>query len=73
MSHLFAYLDLASGSMIIQGAIAGIVAVPILFRNQIRRLLGRSTPTEDTIEDVTDPIADASEVMPTDGTGTPRP
>jgi hypothetical protein len=39
--HLFAYLDLASGSMIIQAAIAGLVAVPILLRGQIRRLLAR--------------------------------
>ena len=46
--HLFAYLDLASGSMIIQAAIAGVVAVPILLRNQIRRLLGRGKPTETT-------------------------
>jgi hypothetical protein len=45
--HLFAYLDLASGSMIIQAAIAGIVAVPILFRNQIRRLLGRTKPADE--------------------------
>lgn len=45
--HLFAYLDLASGSMIIQAAIAGVVAVPILLRNQIRRLLGRGTSTTD--------------------------
>ncbi len=49
--HLFAYLDLASGSMIIQAAIAGVVAVPILLRNQIRRLLGRGKPTETTFED----------------------
>lgn len=44
--HLFAYLDLASGSMIIQAAIAGVVAVPILFRNQLRRLLRRDRPSD---------------------------
>ena len=48
MPHLFAYLDLASGSTMIQAAIAGIVAAPILLRNQIRRLLGRSRPTDDS-------------------------
>lgn len=49
--HLFAYLDLASGSTIIQAAIAGVVAVPILLRNQIRRLLGRGKPTETPFEE----------------------
>lgn len=51
LPHLFAYLDLASGSMIIQAAIAGVVAVPILLRNQIRRLLGRGTSSERTLTD----------------------
>lgn len=73
MPHLFAYLDLASGSMIIQGAIAGIVAVPILFRNQIRRLLGRSKPTDDVIEEATTSATDPSDGMPTDLPGAPRP
>jgi hypothetical protein len=48
MPHLFAYLDLASGSMIIQAAIAGVVAVPILLRSRIRRLLGRGQGTDET-------------------------
>ncbi len=30
LPHVFAYLDLASGSMIVQAAIAGIVVVPVL-------------------------------------------
>ncbi|MET0773380.1 MAG: hypothetical protein ABWZ82_09875 [Candidatus Limnocylindrales bacterium] len=51
LPHLFAYLDLASGSMIIQAAIAGVVAVPILFRNQIRRLLGRGKSSDPTLAD----------------------
>ena len=51
LPHLFAYLDLASGSMIIQAAIAGMVAVPILFRNQIRRLLGRGKSSDPTLAD----------------------
>ena len=51
LPHLFAYLDLASGSMIIQAAIAGVVAVPILFRNQIRRLLGRDKSSDPSLMD----------------------
>ena len=51
LPHLFAYLDLASGSMIVQAAIAGVVAVPILFRNQIRRLLGRGRSTDEVLTD----------------------
>jgi hypothetical protein len=51
LPHLFAYLDLASGSMIIQAAIAGVVAVPILLRNQIRRFLGRGKSTDTILED----------------------
>jgi hypothetical protein len=44
--HVFAYLDLASGSMIVQAVIAGIVVVPVLMRNKIRALFGRSKSTE---------------------------
>jgi hypothetical protein len=51
LPHLFAYLDLASGSMIIQAAIAGVVAVPILLRNQIRRLFGRGGSSDPTLTD----------------------
>jgi hypothetical protein len=47
LPHVFAYLDLASGSMIVQAAIAGIVVVPVLMRNKIRSLLGRNKPTDD--------------------------
>jgi hypothetical protein len=39
--------------MIIQAAIAGLVAVPILFRNQIRRFLGRGRTTDETLADET--------------------
>ena len=48
LPHVFAYLDLASGSMIVQAAIAGIVVVPVLMRNKIRSLLGRKKSTDDT-------------------------
>lgn len=40
MEFVFAYIDPGSGSLIIQAVIAGLVAVPVLFRNQIRRLAG---------------------------------
>jgi len=49
LPHVFAYLDLASGSMIVQAAIAGIVVVPVMFRNKIRTLLGRNKSTDDTM------------------------
>ncbi len=35
MHPVLAYLDLASGSMIVQAAIAGIVVVPVLLRHKI--------------------------------------
>lgn len=35
MEFVFAYLDAASGSMIIQAVIAALVAGPILLRNKI--------------------------------------
>lgn len=35
MDLVFAYLDPGSGSLIIQALIAGIVAIPVLFRNRI--------------------------------------
>ncbi|MDQ3552990.1 MAG: hypothetical protein M3395_01060 [Chloroflexota bacterium] len=45
---VFAYLDAASGSLIIQALIAGLVAIPIFFRVQLskgghalKRVLGR--------------------------------
>jgi len=34
---VFAYIDAASGSLIIQAAIAGLVAIPIFFRAQVSR------------------------------------
>ena len=40
MSHLLAYIDPGSGSLIIQVAIATIVAIPIFFRAQIARVVG---------------------------------
>ena len=40
MSHLLAYIDPGSGSLIIQVVIATIVAIPIFFRAQIARVAG---------------------------------
>ncbi len=39
MEIVLAYIDPGSGSLIIQALIAGIVAVPIVFRRQIRRFV----------------------------------
>ena len=38
MDHFLAYIDPGSGSLIIQAAIATIVAIPFFFREQIGRL-----------------------------------
>ena len=41
MSHLLAYIDPGSGSLIIQAAIALLIAIPIFFRTQIGRIVNR--------------------------------
>ena len=41
MSHLLAYIDPGSGSLIIQAVIATLVAIPIFFRTQIARIVNR--------------------------------
>lgn len=41
MSHLLAYIDPGSGSLIIQAAIALLIAIPIFFRTQIGRVVNR--------------------------------
>lgn len=48
MEVVFAYIDPGSGSLIIQALIAGVVAVPIIFRNQISRWVNalRGTPAK---------------------------
>ena len=35
--HFLAYIDAGTGSMILQGAIAAIVTIPFILRNQIGR------------------------------------
>ena len=54
MSPFLAYIDPGSGSLIIQAAIAAVIAIPIFFRSQIARAmraLRRSEESEPTSED----------------------
>jgi hypothetical protein len=37
MELVFAYIDPGSGSLLIQGLIAALVAIPVFFRHQIAR------------------------------------
>ncbi len=39
MELIFAYIDPGSGSLIIQAVIAGLVAIPVLFRHQLARIV----------------------------------
>ena len=39
MEFVFAYIDPGSGSLLIQALIAGLVAIPILFRKHVARAL----------------------------------
>jgi hypothetical protein len=58
MEFVFAYLDPGSGSLIIQALIAGIIAVPVMFRNRILRMVGRargSTRDRETVAEPTRP------------------
>jgi hypothetical protein len=50
MTHLLAYIDPGSGSLIIQVVIATLVAIPIFFRTQIARVMHaiRGTKEEQT-------------------------
>jgi hypothetical protein len=38
MDSLLAYIDPGSGSLIIQAAIAAVIAIPVFFRSQIARV-----------------------------------
>ena len=54
MSPFLAYIDPGSGSLIIQAAIAALIAIPIFFRSQIARAmraLRSSEESEPTSED----------------------
>ena len=48
-----AYIDPGSGSLIIQGAIASIVAAVVFFRGQIARFLPGRRSSEDSAESTT--------------------
>lgn len=55
MRHVFAYLDPGSASIIFQAAIAGIIAVPVIFRNKISQMVksvrgGSATETSTVAE-----------------------
>ena len=39
--HVFAYIDPGAGSLVIQALIAAVISVPIVFRNTVKRTLGR--------------------------------
>jgi hypothetical protein len=56
-----AYIDPGSGSLIIQGAIASIVAGVVFFRNQIARLLpGRREEVREERQEATTSVDDAA-------------
>jgi hypothetical protein len=58
MEFVLAYIDPGSGSLIIQGLIAGMVALPIFFRHQIARFVrtvrGTPEPTDEAMTDQDD-------------------
>ena len=62
MPHpILAYIDPGSGSLIIQVAIAALIAIPVFFRNQIARFTGfrrrddKQTPLQTPVDDRSDP------------------
>jgi hypothetical protein len=66
MPHIFAYLDAGTGSMIIQAVIAGLVAIPIVFRRYlgngvraVRRMTGGRTE-EDATQATSNATTDSS-------------
>jgi hypothetical protein len=57
MRLVFAYLDPGSASIVFQAVIAGIIAVPVLFRNKIAAMVRsvRGGGTEEAKETVAEP------------------
>jgi hypothetical protein len=51
MELVFAYIDPGSGSLVIQALIAGIVAIPILFRRQVARVVRALRGTDEPAPD----------------------
>ena len=58
MTHLIAYIDPGSGSLIIQVVIATLVAIPIFFRAQIARIV---TPLPRAPQEVQAPADDRAD------------
>jgi superfamily II DNA or RNA helicase len=58
MHHLLAYIDPGSGSLIIQAVIAGIVAIPFFFRQQIGRVVRAVRKTDATAATTSDQTTD---------------
>ena len=50
MELILAYIDPGSGSLVIQALIAGMVAVPVIFRRQIGRIVHRLRGEETAVE-----------------------
>lgn len=57
MDPVLAYIDVGSGSLIIQAAIAGLVAAPFVFRTQLARVVEKVRGTK--------PDADVAEAAAT--------
>jgi hypothetical protein len=57
MDIVFAYLDPGSGSIIIQAVIAGIVAVPVIFRNRISAAVRAIRGGNDKKETAAEPVS----------------
>jgi hypothetical protein len=54
VTHLLAYIDPGSGSLIIQVVIATLVAIPIFFRAQLKRLIDAIRGTKEEKSPVDD-------------------
>jgi hypothetical protein len=63
MEFVFAYIDPGSGSLLIQGLIATMVAVPIFFRHQIARAVN-AIRGKSTTEPVAAPTSDETTTPP---------
>lgn len=61
MEFLFAYIDPGSGSLIVQGLIAGLVAIPVFFRHQIARVVRTLRGKEDESVDAVSGQDDATD------------
>jgi len=58
MHPVFAYLDPGSASILFQALIAGVIAVPVIFRNKISQVVravrgGNATEVKETVAEPT--------------------